>query len=80
MESLVSYLVFPAIISLKLVWDLSLHLMRELEVGFRYLKLSIDLVDGNAMVHKAKKADGLSRLEQLLDDFCPAGIEVWSPC
>lgn len=70
------YLILPAIVSLKLMWDLPLHLVRKFEVGFGYLELSVDLIHGNAVVHQAEEADGLGRFEQLLDDFCSAVVEV----
>lgn len=76
MEASGSYLVLPAIVGLETVGDLSLHIMRKFEVSFGDFKLGVDFIDSYAVVHKTEEADGLGRLEQLLDNLGPAVVEI----
>jgi hypothetical protein len=57
------YFVFPPIVGLKLVRNLSLDIVRKVEVGLGDLELSIDLVYGDAVVDETEEADGLGGLE-----------------
>jgi hypothetical protein len=70
------YFVFPPIVGLELVRNLSLDIARKVEVGFGDLKLSIDLVYSDAVVDETEEADGLGGLEQLLDNLRLPSVEI----
>jgi hypothetical protein len=57
------YLVFPPIIGLELVRNLSLDIVRKIEVGFGEFELGIDLVYSDAMVDKTEEANSLGGFE-----------------
>lgn len=58
------------------MWDPPLHILGQRKVIFRKLKLSIDLIDGNAMIDQSKKTSSLGSLDQLLGNLLFARLEV----
>ena len=71
-----AHFVLPTVVALDVVWNLGLHIVWKAEIRLGGLELSIDLLNGDAVVNQGKEACVLACLDKLLGDIFFACVKV----